>query len=88
MSVTLRDLETEALKLPPEERALLAAHLIASVYDDHEVGDAWAEEVARRVAAVESGVFALVTADPAVGKSYRTSPTPGYRDGTDVGEAD
>ena len=71
MSVPLRDLETEALKLPPEERALLAAHLIASVYDDHEVGDAWAEEVARRVAAVDSGVFAPGLADLPIDEARR-----------------
>jgi putative addiction module component (TIGR02574 family) len=46
-----------ALELPPEERAWLAEELIASL-DQHrnaEIESAWASEIERRVAEVESG---------------------------------
>ncbi len=54
MSTSLTDLESEAMKLPREERALLADHLLASVYADPEIDEAWAVEVQRRIAAVEA----------------------------------
>jgi putative addiction module component (TIGR02574 family) len=50
----LTDLESEAMKLPRDERARLADRLLASVYGDPEVEEAWAVEVQRRLAAVEA----------------------------------
>ncbi len=71
MSTSLTDLETEALKLPLEERARLADHLLASVYADPEVDEAWAAEVQRRIAAVEAGA-PLVVAESAFARARQT----------------
>jgi putative addiction module component (TIGR02574 family) len=47
----------EALKLPAEARAALAGSLIDSLDDrvDEGVEEAWAEEIERRLAEVDSG---------------------------------
>ncbi len=71
MSAPLTDLETEALKLPLKERARLADHLLASVYADPEVDEAWAAEVQRRIAAVEAGA-PLVAAESALERARKT----------------
>lgn len=57
MSTQFRILEAEALKLVSADRALLAEHLIASLDEDNEIESAWADEVERRVAEIESGVI-------------------------------
>jgi putative addiction module component (TIGR02574 family) len=46
-----------ALALPPDERAWLAEELIASLDqgEDSTVASAWANEIERRIAEVESG---------------------------------
>lgn len=49
-------LEAEILKLVPADRALLTEHIIASLDEDNEIESAWATEVERRVAEIESGV--------------------------------
>ena len=67
MSTPLTDLETEALKLPLKERARLADHLLASVYADPEVDEAWAVEVERRIAAAEAGA-PLIAAESALAR--------------------
>jgi putative addiction module component (TIGR02574 family) len=47
---------SEALELPPDERARMAAELIESLdYAKEDVEAAWAAEIQRRVAMVESG---------------------------------
>ena len=56
-------LETEALKLTPEERVLLADHLLASVSAQDEVEEAWAAEIERRLSEIESGHAKLVPAE-------------------------
>ncbi|HEY8094629.1 MAG TPA: addiction module protein [Methylobacter sp.] len=55
MSLQFEILEAEVLKLVPAERALLAEHIIASLDEDNEIESAWAVEVERRVAEIESG---------------------------------
>jgi len=55
MSTQFEILEAEVLKLVPSDRALLAEHIIASLDEDNEIESAWAVEVERRVAEVESG---------------------------------
>jgi putative addiction module component (TIGR02574 family) len=62
----LDSLEAEALKLPPEERVLLADHLLASVGRNAEVEQVWAEEVERRLAEVEAGQVQLVSLELAL----------------------
>ena len=56
MSTQFEILEAEVLKLVPADRALLAEHIIASLDEDNEIESAWAVEVEKRVAEVESGV--------------------------------
>lgn len=66
MSTQFATLEAEALKLSPEERVLLADHLLASVGTPSDVEEAWAEEVDRRLSEVESGAVTLVPAETAI----------------------
>ena len=68
MSTPLTDLENEAMKLSREERARLADHLLASVYGDREVDDAWGAEIERRIAAVDAGA-PLVAAESALARA-------------------
>ena len=55
MDTTLEILEARALTLTVSERAALAQRLLASLDEDQELDDAWAAELDRRIAAVESG---------------------------------
>jgi putative addiction module component (TIGR02574 family) len=66
MSATLDAIKTEALRLMPEERVLLADHLLASVSGEKDTEDAWAAEVERRIAGVEAGRIALVPLHDAI----------------------
>ena len=69
MSSRLEIVETEALKLSAEERARLADRLIASLSADAEVEEAWATEVERRIAAIESGRVQLIPATEAIAQA-------------------
>jgi putative addiction module component (TIGR02574 family) len=60
METELEKLEAEALKLTPDKRAVLAQRLLASLDEDAEIDDAWAVEVERRIADVESGAVPLI----------------------------
>ena len=60
MSSTLEVLEAEALQLSATERARLVDRLIASLDNDPAVEDAWAAEVERRNAEIESGAVSLI----------------------------
>ena len=71
MSTQFAVLEAEALKLPPEERALLADHLLASLGAQGEVEQAWAAEVERRLAAIEAGHVDLVPLEQALERARR-----------------
>ena len=57
MSTSADTILDTALALPPDERAWLASELIASLdaKGDSEVEAAWAAEIERRIAEVESG---------------------------------
>ena len=57
MSTQFEILEAEVLKLVSADRALLAERLIASLDEDDEIESAWAVEIKRRVAEVESGTI-------------------------------
>ena len=48
------------MKLTLGERAALAQRLLASLEEDAEIEEAWAAEVERRIAAVESGSVQLI----------------------------
>ena len=60
METQLEILESEALKLTPGERAVLAQRLLASLDEDAEIEDAWAAEIERRIAEVESGAVQVI----------------------------
>jgi putative addiction module component (TIGR02574 family) len=59
-------LEAEALQLPPADRARLVERLIASLDADPEVEEAWAAEVERRNAEIESGAVSLIPGSEAL----------------------
>ena len=60
--MSLQEIESQALRLPPDQRAALARHLIASLDGPDDTERAWADEAARRAAALDSGVAAAVPA--------------------------
>jgi len=60
MEIQLERLESEALKLSSGERAAFAQMLLTSLDEDAELEDAWAAEVERRIADVESGAVKVV----------------------------
>jgi putative addiction module component (TIGR02574 family) len=60
MEIQLEALEAEALKLTSGERAAFAQLLLASLDEDAEIEEAWATEVERRIADVESGVVQVI----------------------------
>lgn len=68
MSSTVETLEAEALQLSAAERARLVERLIASLDIDPEVEEAWAMEVERRNAEVETGVVSLISGPEALAK--------------------
>lgn len=57
---TVETLEAAALHLTPAERARLVERLIATLDADPEVEEAWAAEVERRQAEIESGAVPLL----------------------------
>lgn len=61
MASTVEVLEAEVLQLPPSDRAHLVERLIASLDVDPEIEEAWAVEVERRIAEVESGAITLLS---------------------------
>jgi putative addiction module component (TIGR02574 family) len=61
-------LEAEALQLSAAERARLVERLIASLDADPEIEEAWAAEVERRNAQIESGAVSLIPGPEALAK--------------------
>jgi putative addiction module component (TIGR02574 family) len=66
MSPALEALEAEALKLPPSDRSHLVEHLLVSLDADAEPEKAWALEVDRREAELESGAVEAVSGEQAM----------------------
>jgi putative addiction module component (TIGR02574 family) len=60
METQLEILEAEALMLTLGERAALAQRLLASLDEGAEIEDAWAAEIERRIADVESGAVQVI----------------------------
>lgn len=59
MARETRDLLNEALELPLDERARIAAELLESLQEaEAEVEEAWATEIRKRVAAARAGELA------------------------------
>ena len=69
MASRLESLAAEALTLTPEDRVQLADRLIASVFPNKDVEDAWANEVERRVQEIESGRAQLTPAPEAIARA-------------------
>jgi len=65
---TVETLEAAALHLPPGERARLVERLIATLDADPEVEEAWAAEVERRQAEIDSGAASLLPGPESVAK--------------------
>ncbi|MDO8413524.1 MAG: addiction module protein [Gallionellaceae bacterium] len=72
MSTQFEIIEAEALKLLPTDRALLAEHLIASLDEDNEIQAAWADEIKRRIAEVESGAAVGIPFSEAIAQARAT----------------
>ncbi len=65
MGAILKDLEEQALLLPPKERGELIHRLIVSLDGEPEdspevIAQAWDEEIARRVAEIDAGTATLI----------------------------
>ena len=60
-----RQIESEALQLPPRERARLAQRLLASLdpASDRDAEQAWLQEAERRLDELESGAVAGISAE-------------------------
>ena len=69
MASRLESLAAEALTLTPQDRVQLADRLIASVFPNKDVEDAWANEVERRVQEIESGRAQLTPAAEAIARA-------------------
>jgi putative addiction module component (TIGR02574 family) len=76
MSTQLEIVEAQALSLAAEERAQLADRLIASLFDDQDIEEAWAVEVERRIKDIESGRAKLIPASEAIARARRDQVTP------------
>lgn len=69
MPSQLETVEAEAMKLTAEERAELADRLIASLFEDAEIEDAWGVEVERRIEEIEAGRSKLIPASEAIARA-------------------
>ena len=68
MADPLESIAAEAFKLTPEDRVRLAERLLASVFADDDVEQAWAEEVERRIQEIEGGRAQLIPAADAIAR--------------------
>lgn len=69
MPAAINELEAQALKLTPEERALLADRLLSSLSKDQTVEDAWAAESDRRLADAEAGLVKMVPVEDTLARA-------------------
>ena len=65
MNILVQDLSRQARALPPEDRALLAEELLASLQDDSasSADAAWDVEIKRRLEQVQNGTATLTPSD-------------------------
>jgi putative addiction module component (TIGR02574 family) len=66
METKLEMLAAEAMKLSASERAAFAQLLLASLEQDTDIDDAWAEEVERRSAALDAGIEQAIPMEEAL----------------------
>lgn len=69
MTNQLEVVEAQALALSPEDRAQLADRLITSLFEDHDIENAWATEVERRIDQIESGRATLIPAADSIARA-------------------
>jgi putative addiction module component (TIGR02574 family) len=69
MSTQLEQLHLQALQLSAEERAQLADRLITSLFEENDIESAWAAEVERRLAEIDSGRAVLTPAAEAIARA-------------------
>ena len=69
MPTTIAELESQALRLTPEERAQLADRLLASLSTDTSVEEEWATEAQRRLAELEAGTAVAIPIDAAIARA-------------------
>ncbi len=60
MSANAKHLESEALKLSPEERASLADKLWISLEPQSEIDAAWAVEIEKRIREIDTGAVETI----------------------------
>ena len=73
MGAVLKELEEQALRLPPNERGELIYRLIVSLEGDTQdspkaIAQAWDDEIARRVADMDAGRVQWIPADEVMAK--------------------
>jgi putative addiction module component (TIGR02574 family) len=68
MPTPVHDLEAEALRLPPEDRARLVERLIASFDPMSSAQRAWLDVALRRQADVKAGKSTMVPGDEALAR--------------------
>jgi putative addiction module component (TIGR02574 family) len=63
--MTMNALRTEAMALPPQDRARLAEELLASLDElsEMETGQLWLEEAARRARELDDGLVERIPAE-------------------------
>jgi len=70
MDIDLQNLANQALALPDDQRAALAATLIGSLDSqiDEDAEESWKEEVAKRVAEIDRGEVELIPWEQVIAK--------------------
>ena len=70
MEIDPQTLTNHALALPDEKRAALAASLLQSLDNsvDHEIDESWRQEVAARIAEIDSGDVEMVPWNTVISK--------------------
>ena len=69
MTPSIAELESQALRLSPQDRVSLADRLLASISADNDVDDAWSQEAERRLAELENGMITDLTLGAAIAKA-------------------
>ncbi len=73
MTTLVEELSRRARALSPEDRALLAEQLLASLDEesDHNAETAWEQEIGRRVEEIRGGTARLVPAEQVFAETAR-----------------
>ena len=72
MSISIEEVEAQALLLSPEDRAQLADKLLASLASDADVEDARSAEAERRLAELECGAISGIPVQDAIARARDT----------------